>query len=265
MIAGYKTIILSKRDQIITIMLNRPDKLNALSEEMLSEINTAIDEVAKDTKARVLIITAAGNVFSAGADLNHPIFSEASPDGKRSHLSTFHSIPLKLRRLSIPVIASVNGPAVGAGANIALACDIIIASEKARFGQVFANIGLHIDTGGTYFLPRSVGIPKAMELMMTGELLEASEAERIGMINRVVPHEDLEEVTAELARRLADGPPVALGMIKASVYENLSKCLEEALEHEVECQVALLGSPENIEGIKAFREKRRPKYSHGEG
>jgi enoyl-CoA hydratase/carnithine racemase len=137
----YKIIILSKEDNIATIVFNRPDKLNALSTEMLQEINAALDEVAKDRSLRVLIITARGKVFCAGADLREPIFTETSPSTTRRHLAMFHSIPIKLRALSIPVIASVAGPAVGAGANIALACDIIIASKETQFGQVFINIG----------------------------------------------------------------------------------------------------------------------------
>lgn len=257
----YKTIILSKEDNIATLVFNRPDKLNALSTEMLQEINAALDEVAKDKGLRVLIITANGKVFCAGADLREPIFAETSPSTTRRHLTLFHSIPIKLRALSVPVIASVTGAAVGAGANIALACDIIIASEKAQFGQVFVNIGLHPDTGGTYFLPRSVGIPKAMELMMTGDLIEATEAERIGMINKVVPSDKLEEVTRNLAQKLANGPAVALGMTKASVYENQMKDLDASLEREAECQVLLVGSPDNKEGIRAFKEKRKPKYT----
>ena len=257
---GFKTIILTNQSGISTLTLNRPEKMNSLSDQMLDEINAAINEVAKNREVRVLVITGAGKAFSAGADLDHSIFRETTDAGKRRKLAQFHSIPIKLRSLAIPVIASVNGVAVGAAANIALACDIVVASEEARFGQVFVNIGLHVDTGGTYFLPRSVGTTKAMELMLTGDIINAKEAERIGMINKVVPVEELERFTRNLAQRLAQGPPAALGMIKASIYENQSKDLSSALDREAKCQISLLNSEHNREGIRAFREKRRPLF-----
>jgi len=256
----FKSLILNKEAGIATITLNRPDKLNSLTVQILTEFSAAIDDVAKDDNIRVLVITGAGRAFCAGADLGHPLFKETSAVKIYKGLDKFHDIPLKLRALPKPVIACVNGSAVGAGANIALACDIIIAAEGARFGQVFINIGIHVDTGGTYFLPRSIGIPKAIELMMTGDLVEAKEAERIGMINRVVPSEKLHQVTTQLAQKLANGPPVALALIKASVYDNLTRDLSSALQREASCQAILLNSDDNKEGISAFLEKRKPMF-----
>lgn len=256
----FKTILVTKEAGIATLTLNRPDRLNSLTEQMLSELSSAIDEVGKDRDIRVLVVTGAGRAFCAGADLDHPLFQASSSIAAYYGMNQFHNIPLKLRALMKPIIASVNGAAVGAGANIALACDIIIASEAARFGQVFVNVGIHVDTGGTYFLPRSVGIPKAMELMMTGDLIEAKEAERIGMISKVVPADALEKTTRELAQKLAGAPPTALAMIKASVYENLTKDLASALDREASCQALLLNSEDNKEGIRAFHEKRKPVF-----
>lgn len=254
------TVLVAREAGIATLTLNRPEKLNALTEEMLTELSGAINEVGRDDGVRVVIITGAGRGFCAGADLQHPLFSMASGVERHRGMESFHRIPLQLRSLPKPVIAAVNGVAAGAGANLALSCDIIIASEEARFGQVFVNVGIHVDTGGTYFLPRSVGVPKAMELLLTGELVDAREAERIGMINRVVPAADLLRVTRELAEKLAAGPPVALAMIKASVYRNLSADLASALEREANCQALLLNSEDNKEGIRAFLEKRKPQF-----
>lgn len=254
----YKTIILSKEGAIATIILNRPDKLNALTEQMLEELSSAIDGIAEDEELRVLVITGTGRGFCAGADLDMSLFKATSPIEARKDMNLFNEIPLKLRALAKPVIASVNGVAVGAGANIALACDMIIASEQARFGQVFVNVGIHVDSGGTYLLPLAVGVPKAMELMMTGDLIDAREAWRIGMINRVVPPEELEKATKDFAQKIASGPPLALRMIKASVYKTLSSDLAMALEREADNQAILLNSEDNNEGIKAIREKRKP-------
>lgn len=257
---NFETICLGKEGGISTVKLNRPDKLNSLTENMLEELRLAIDEVAKDEEVRVLVITGAGRGFSAGADLDHPLFKVPSPIEARKGMNVFNEIILKVRALPKPVIASVNGVAAGAGANIALACDIIIASEQARFGQVFVNVGIHVDAGGTHFLPWSVGVPKAMELMMTGDLIDAKEAWRMGMINKVVPAEELERATKEMAQKLASGPSMVLGMIKASVYKNLTQDLSAALEREADQQAILLNSEDNKEGVRAIREKRKPVF-----
>ena len=256
----YKSILVTRDAGIAVITLNCPDKLNALTVELLTELGVAIDEVGKDDDVRVVILTAEGKTFCAGANLQHPIFAVESPVQRYREMDLFHKLPLQLRSLPKPVIAAVNGVVVGAGANLALSCDMIIASDKARFGQVFVNIGLHVDTGGTYLLPRSVGVPKAMELLLTGDLVDATEAERIGMINKVVPEADLQRVTRELAEKLAAGPPVALALNKASIYCNLLGDLASALDREAYCQALILNSEDNKEGIGAFLEKRKPQF-----
>jgi len=257
---NFETITKSKKSGVSTITLNRPDRLNALTELMQKELSLAIGEVDKDEEVRVLVITGAGRGFCSGADLEHPLFSMPSLIEARKGVNLFNEIILKLRALPKPVIASVNGIAAGGGANLALACDMIIASEQARFGQVFVNIGVHVDGGGTHFLPWAVGVPKAMELMMTGDIIDAKEAWRIGMINKVVPPEGLEPVTMELAEKLASGPPAALGMIKKSVYRSLTEDLSAALEREADNQAILLSSEDSKEGIRAIREKRKPRF-----
>ena len=256
----FKTILLSNEDGVTTLTLNRPDKLNSFTDEMLEEFGLAMDEVARDEQSRVLVITGAGRGFCAGADLALALFKTTSAIEARKGMDAFNRIPLKIRALAKPVIACVNGVAAGAGANVALACDMIVASEQARFGQAFVNVGIHVDTGGIYFLPRAVGVPKAMELMMTGDLIDAKEAWRIGMINKVVPAEELGKATKELAQKIANGPPVALSMIKRSVYKTLGGDLSASLDCESDNQAMLLNSEDNKEGIKAFREKRKPVF-----
>ena len=257
---AYQTMIYKKEAGVAYITLNRPDKMNSLTEQMLTEISQAIEAAATDPEVRVIVLTATGRAFCAGADLGHSIFEKISPVEIRLGMAPFHKPPLQLRNVPKPVIASVNGAAVGAGANLALACDMIIASEQARFGQVFVNIGVHPDTGGTYFLPRSVGLPRACELLMTGRIVDAKEAETIGMISKVVPADKLEATTRELAESLAKGPPIALAMIKESIYQALEMNLATALDREADCQAILINSEDNKEGIAAFREKRRPEF-----
>jgi 2-(1,2-epoxy-1,2-dihydrophenyl)acetyl-CoA isomerase len=256
----YETITYKKEAGVAYIDFNRPDKMNSLTDQMLTESSQAIDEAAKDPEVRVIVLTGSGRAFCAGADLGHPLFEATSPVEIHTGMASFHKLPLQLRNAPKPVIASVNGAAVGAGANLALACDMIIASDQARFGQVFVNIGVHPDTGGTYFLPRAVGVPRACELLMTGRIIDAKEAERIGMVNKVVPADKLEATTRELAESLAKGPPIALSMMKESIYQALEMDLPTALEREANCQAILVNSEDNREGIRAFREKRRPEF-----
>lgn len=254
----FETIIVSKENGIATAILNRPERLNALNKKAVEELSLLIRSVSEDEKTKVLVITGAGRAFCVGADFDLDIFKAGSPIQARIGMSLLYDLSMKLRALPKPVIASVNGVAAGGGANMALACDMIVASEKASFSQVFINVGLHVDTGGTYFLPWAVGVPKAMELMMTGDFISATEAERIGMINRVVAAEKLKDATVELAQKLAGKPPIALSMIKASVYHNLTGDLASALEREADCQAILLNSEDNREGIRALQEKRKP-------
>ena len=253
----YKNIIYTKSDNIATITLNRPEKLNALNVNSVRELREVINEISGDNDIRVVILTGAGRGFCAGAELSPRLLGRATLTRVQDLMSNVSNMVLGLRNLPKPIIAAVNGVATGGGANLALACDIIIASEKARFGQVFINIGLHPDSGGTYFLPRLVGPAKACELMFTGKMIDGAEAKSIGMINEVVPAEQLETSAKNLALKLTNASPHLLSMIKASIYRSLQTDLPTCLEYEAQANTSCLLGQDFREAAKAFRVKRK--------
>lgn len=205
----YQDIIYTKEKGIATITLNRPDRRNAFSPEMSESIYKAVQDAAKDDKAMVLVITGTGQAFCAGADVKAMAERSNQPSGEeREWKAGGHvSLPLLLHRFEKPVITAINGVAVGGGLDLALACDIRLASDKARFAEVFIRRGLIPGMGGTFFLSRLVGIDRACQLIWTGDMIDAKEAERIGLVTMVVPHEELESATRELAEKLAKAPP----------------------------------------------------------
>jgi len=256
----YKEIILKKEEGIATITLNRPEKLNAATDRMLEELLDAIGDVGQDDSLRVVVLTGAGRGFCAGIDLDHRLFrATTSVEGKKI-LEPFGRVSYSLRNLPKPVIASVNGIAAGGGCGWALACDIRIASENARFTQAFVNVGLHPDCGCIYFVPQLVGVAKACELIFTGDIIDAEEAERIGLVNRVVPADQLEAATRELASRIAKGPPIALRLAKASIYQGLGMDLASVLEMEASALSVCLLTQDCKEGRAAIKEKRAPQF-----
>ncbi len=258
---NYEVLILQKEAGVATISLNRPDKRNALNEKLGVELTAAIAEVSEDEAVKAVVITGAGPGFCAGGDLTLPLFGVTGDIIKmRKFLEKTNLIPLGLRNMRKPVIAAVNGAAVGFGASLAMACDIIIASEAAKFGQVWFNIGYHPDTGSSYFLPRLVGVAKACELIFTGKVIDAKEAERIGMVNQVVPADALLKTAKELAAKLAAGPAVAMGLAKSCIYHGAEMTLEQALDYETEAALLTLHTADQKEGVKAFMEKRPPKF-----
>ncbi|MDX1584404.1 MAG: enoyl-CoA hydratase-related protein, partial [Thermoanaerobaculia bacterium] len=229
---------------------------------MREDLTQALHEASETRSVRAIVITGAGRGFSAGGDID---FMQDLQERKEileftALLSAGASIVTKIRDIPQPVIASVNGVAAGAGLNLALACDMRIASETARFSASFVKIGLHPDWGGTYFLPRLVGASRAMELMMTGRLIEADEAWQIGLVDRVVPHERLMEVTTKLAKAIAYGPPIAIQNLKRAVYESENNELRMQIRLETENQIRAFVSSDATEGLKAFREKRKPRF-----
>ena len=258
----YEDIILEKDNGVATIIINRPERMNALVIKTVEELVKAIEEVAQDRDIRVLVLTGKGRAFCAGGDLEgieSDIIKEKSV--KLAEITRrYGMVSFGLRNLTKPTIASVNGAAVGIGLNFALACDIIIASENARFGEAFVNMGLHPDGGGTYFLPRLVGVAKACELIFTGDIIDAREAEKIGLVNKVVPQDSLESATKELAFRLAKGPPAAIGLAKVSIYQGLEMNLAQVLEREAAAQALCLATEDCKEALTAFREKRPPVF-----
>jgi 2-(1,2-epoxy-1,2-dihydrophenyl)acetyl-CoA isomerase len=259
----YEHIQISTAECIQTITLNRPDRLNAFIGHMRRDLAEALEHAGSDRSVRVVVITGAGRAFCAGGDIafmaelmqrrNAEEFSRILGAGRR--------VILAVRQMTKPVIAAINGPASGAGCNLALACDLRIASTDATFSQSFAKVGLHPDWGGTYFLPRLVTPNKACEMFFLGESIDAEEAMRLGIVNQVVAPEDLESATLELAQRLRAAPPIALAAAKHAVYMSQAAELEEMLRYETEAQLRCFESDDGHEGVMAFLEKREPKFT----
>ena len=257
---GYKSILLKRESGVATIVMNRPGKMNGVDQEMCKELVAATEEVARDAEVRVVILTGTGKAFCAGGDLDSTIYDIKDPRGLRDIILSFGQVSINLKNMLKPAIAMVNGVAVGAGFSFALACDIIMASDRARFGHVYLNIGVQSDGGATYFLPRLIGVARACELIFTGNIIDAAEAERIGLVNRVVPAEELETGTMELALSLTKGPALAMGLAKKSIYQGLTMDLASAIEFETRAHVMTMISDDMTEGITAFKEKRTPKF-----
>ena len=263
----YETILYDINHGVGTITLNRPAVLNAIDPQMIEELHDVLGQVKEDAAVRAVVLTGAGRGFCSGADLKSrqrvkP--GDAGPDAARASADrlkrTFNPLILAIRSIEKPFIASVNGVAAGAGCNIALACDIVLASEEARFGNVFVRIGLIPDSGGHFFLPRLVGFHKAAELMFTGDIIDAREAERVGLINRVLPHADLPQYVRELAERLARGPTRAIGLCKRTLNVGLTADLATTLDAEAEGQGLASQTEDHWEGVQAFLEKRAAEF-----
>lgn len=256
----YETIIVTKEDYIAKITLNRPEKLNAMTQTLGEELVHAAEDVSDDETVRAVILTGAGRGFCAGADLES--FGVASL-GPLDALVMARKLPqcvMTFRAMPKPLITAVNGPAAGAGVGLALVGDLIMASDKASFTVAFILRGLHTDCGVTYFLPRLVGTVKAFELMCTGRKVDAYEAHKIGMVSDVVPADELDAKATEIARKLSKMPTIALGMIKKSLYAGLDMDLPSVIEAEARAQ-AVCGITEDAqEGARSFLEKREPVF-----
>jgi enoyl-CoA hydratase/carnithine racemase len=258
----YQAIIFRTDGPIATLKLNRPEKLNAFGGPMREEILAALGTVASDERIRVLVVTGEGRGFSAGGDIDHlkELRERKDEHGFRSILAAGQKITRTMRLLGKPVIAAINGPCAGAGFSFALGCDIRIASDAATFGASFALIGLHPDWGGSWLLPKLVGSAKACELVFTGAMIPALEAEKIGLVNRVVPHDQLMPNVVEFAGKMAKNPPGILRLAKESIYRSLSSDLETAYARESEVQTECFNSEDFLEGVTAFIEKRKPQF-----
>ena len=259
----YKCLLYEVKDGIATLTLNRPERLNALGDTLREDLQDAVDRASADPDVRVMIVTGAGKGFCSGGDVKamserkesgsgRPIMEKVAPGRDRTVLA-FRDSPK-------PVIAAVNGAAAGAGMNLALCCDMRLASTAAKFAQAFVRRGLHPDWGGTYFLPRVVGTAKAAELIFTGEVIDAQEALRLGIVSAVYPPEELMPAALALARKVADGPPIAIRLAKRAIYHNLDCDLRQALEFETFAQNICFDTEDAAEGIKAFVEKRPPQF-----
>lgn len=257
----FKQIIVETRENIVKLILNRPEVYNALTGLMISELTIALEDFIKNDKMSVLIITGSGKAFCSGGDMKWlDEFKSNSLIKTREVVQNVRRVVMMMRSVEKPIIAAVNGDAIGGGANLALACDLVIASEKARFAQTFVKVGLIPDWGGLYLLPRLVGMAKAKELIFTGKMISAIEAERIGLVNKVVPQEEWDTAILKLAKELAENPPRAIGISKSLLHKSFESDIETMLELEADVQALLFSTKDYSEGIKAFIEKRKPQF-----
>jgi 2-(1,2-epoxy-1,2-dihydrophenyl)acetyl-CoA isomerase len=260
---SYKCLLYEVKDGIATLTMNRPERLNALGDTLREDLQDAVTRASDDPDVRVLVLTGAGKGFCSGGDVKamnerresgagRPVMEKVAPGRDRTVQA--------LRDAPKPVIAAVNGAAAGAGMNIALCCDLRLASTAAKFSQAFVRRGLHPDWGGTYFLPRIVGTAKACELIFTGEVIDAREALRLGIVSAVHPPDELMPAVRALARKIADGPPIAIRLAKRAIYHNLESDLRQSLEFETYAQNICYDTEDAAEGIRAFVEKRPPAF-----
>ena len=263
----YEAILYDVQDRVATITLNRPERMNAFSDELLTEWADAIWRAAKDEGVRAVIVTGAGRAFCAGADLrasgaeDRVLMADRNAGERRNSLRySVHQVPRAVQYLDKPYIAAVNGAAVGAGMDMASQADIRIASDQARFAMSYVNVGLIPGDGGAWMLPRLVGVQKALELIWSGEMLTAAQALQIGYVMKVVPHDDLMTEARAFAMRLAEGPPVAMQLAKRLVYRGLDQSFIEGLEAAQAAMTIVQSTEDSREGPKAFREKRKPDF-----
>lgn len=250
-----ETIEVVRDGGVVTITLNRPAKKNAMTTQMWDELSITFREIGRSEDDRVVVITGAGGDFCSGADL------WAAADKPRHQLAAMRdvsNVALQLARLPQPVIAKVRGVAVGAGCNLALMCDLVLAGDTARFSEIFTKRGLSLDFGGSWILPRRLPLHRAKELAFFSEIISAAEAEEIGLVNRVVPDADLDALVDEWAQKLLLLPPIALAQSKRMLNSSFNVTLEQALEDEGAAQTVNFGTQDTVEAIKSWAEKRTP-------
>ncbi len=259
----FETIEYEVRDNVARIALDRPDKRNAINMQLHQDLSAALRLVQRDRDVRALLITGNGPGFCAGQDLTEFSMARADPDFRvDEHVRrTFNRTITTIRGLAMPVVAAVNGVAAGAGWSLALAADIRIASEDARFTQAFSKIGLLPDTGSTWFLPELIGTSRTLELAYTGDMIDASKALEWGLVNEVVAGDQLAEHARAYAARLAAMPTLALALTRRAVYRATTTSLADALEYEAQLQQHAAASDDHVEGVTAFLEKRDPVFT----
>lgn len=255
-----ESIQLKIENKVATITLNRPEVFNSINREMAFLFQDTLDACEKNDEVRAIVITGSGKAFGAGQDLKEVTDPDLNPGFKKILEEHYNPIITRIRNINKPIVAAVNGVAAGAAANIALACDIVVASEKANFIQAFSLIGLVPDSAGTYFLPRLIGFQKAMALAMLGDKISAEEAEKMGMIYKSIPAEQFNEEASKLALKLANMPTKALGFIKELFNKSITNTLEEQLALESKLQIEAAQSEDYAEGVAAFMEKRKPVF-----
>ncbi len=255
-----ETIEVHRSGGIVTITLNRPERKNAINGAMWDELLATFREIAASSADRAVVLTGAGGAFCSGADLT----DRTTGGGDTHQLASMRHVTdvcLALARLPQPVIAKVRGVAVGAGLNMALGCDLVVASTNARFSEIFAKRGLSVDFGGTWILPRRVGLHRAKELALFADIIDAAEAERIGLVNRVIDDAELDAFVDNWAQRLAAGPPIALAQTKRMLNNAMNVTLEEALDDEGAAQTINFSTKDTMEAMAAFMQKRDPNFT----
>ncbi|MFT4643200.1 MAG: 2-(1,2-epoxy-1,2-dihydrophenyl)acetyl-CoA isomerase [Candidatus Azotimanducaceae bacterium] len=254
------SILLKIENKIAYITLNRPEVFNSFNREMAFLLQDTLDACEKNDEVRAIVLTGNGKAFCAGQDLKEVTDPDLNPGFKKILEEHYNPIITRIRSIKKPIIGAINGVAAGAGANIALSCDIVVAHEKVNFIQAFSLIGLVPDSAGTFFLPRLIGFQKALALAMLGDKISAEEAERLGMIYKMIPLEDFEEEVHKLALKMANMPTKALGMIKELYNKSMSNTLEDQLALESKLQIEAAQTNDYAEGVAAFIEKRKPNF-----
>jgi len=261
MATTFETLLVEHAEGVVTVTMNRPGRKNAANGTMWRELLAVFDDVATDRDARVLVLTGAGGAFCSGADLSDPSDVAGRPgDPYLVQMRALADVALRLHRFPKPTLAKVGGVAAGAGMSMAIGCDLVVASESARFSQIFAKRGLSVDFGASWLLPRLIGLHRAKELAFFADILSASEAAEFGLVNRVVPDGELDAFVDGWARRLAAGPPLALSMTKTLLNNSLGISMDQALEDEARAQTVNFGTRDTREALSAFAERRDPRF-----
>jgi 2-(1,2-epoxy-1,2-dihydrophenyl)acetyl-CoA isomerase len=255
----YSTLLLHTRGKVAVVQMNRGERRNALEQQLREDLFTCFQSLSQHEEVKVIILTGTSNAFCAGGDLNE-LRHGLTVSHARKYIHHANKIILAIREVEKPVIAAVSGSAIGAGFSMALACDLLVASKDARFGQAFVHVGAVPDMGSNYFAPRLLGLQRAKELAFTGRILTGQDLFQMGVVNVLASCEELEKVALDLADRIAQGPPLALGLIKRLLNMSWHCTLEEMLELEAQSQAACFQSQDHREGIAAFYENRKPQF-----
>jgi 2-(1,2-epoxy-1,2-dihydrophenyl)acetyl-CoA isomerase len=257
-----ETLIVERKDGVVTVTMNRPERKNAANNKMLNELKEVFAEVEDTNDDRVLVLTGAGGAFCSGADLSDP--DGPANDRSRSGLARMRrlgDVALGLYRVTKPTIAKVDGVAVGAGLSLALGCDLVVCSDRARLSMIFSRRGLSLDNGASFLLPRLVGLARAKEIALFGGMWSGDEAAAIGLVNRALPVDDLDAFVDDWAATLAAGPPLALSMTKTMLNASSMTSMEQAVEHEARCQALNFSTKDTAEALAAFTEKREALFT----
>ncbi len=261
MATELETLIVERKDGVVTVTMNRPERKNAANGTMWRELLATFDDVATDRNDRVMVLTGAGDAFCSGADLSNAAGVAGRPgDPYLVQMRALGDVALRLHRLPKPTIAKVGGVAAGAGMSMALGCDLVVASDTARFSQIFSKRGLSVDFGASWLLPRFIGLHRAKELTYFADIIDASRAAEFGLVNRVVPADELDGFVDGWARRLAAGPTLALSMTKTMLNNSFNLSMEQALEEESRSQAVNFATADTAEAMAAFMQKRDPLF-----